>query len=489
MYTVPQYIDKNKIFVVQRSEIEGRLEAEYYKPSLAHLERTIREKASRKLIDYALSFSGGATPKKTEGDKYYTDKETGIPFLRVQNLNTDGTLSLDDCLYINKETHEGMLARSQVNEGDLLVKITGVGRMAIASVAPNGFVGNTNQHMVVIKTGNKEISKYLARYLNLDIIEKIASRHSTGGTRPALDYPSLKGIPIIEGIDFTPIDRAIEINLQKQKEANHLLENIDGYLLNELGIILPTTSTGLESRMFFVNRRSLEGRIDPKRYSQKVLQLMESIRNASYPTTHLRNLITETCSGEWGNDGDVEEIPTGFVKCLTLRGTEIDNQYNLKIQPDKAKFRLIKEDKFNLIKLQPGDILVEKSGGSIDQPVGRVAIIQKDDYNSIPLSFSNFLMKIRVKGINPKYLFFFLKSMYNIGLTDFMQSQTNGIRNLIIQEFFNLCVVIPSSSKQNEIVDYISNIQQKAKQLQEEGEDILETAKKEVEQNILGNNL
>jgi type I restriction enzyme S subunit len=60
--------------------------------------------------------------------------------------------------------------------------------MAIASVAPKNFVGNTNQHMVVVKTGNVAISKYLAHYLNLDIIEKIASRHSTGGTRPALDY-------------------------------------------------------------------------------------------------------------------------------------------------------------------------------------------------------------------------------------------------------------------------------------------------------------
>lgn len=44
--------------------------------------------------------------------------------------------------------------------------------MAIAAVAPKDFVGNTNQHMVVVKTGNTDISKYLARYLNLDIIEK-----------------------------------------------------------------------------------------------------------------------------------------------------------------------------------------------------------------------------------------------------------------------------------------------------------------------------
>ena len=262
-YQVPQHIDKNKGFIVSRSEIEGRLEPEFYRPSLASLEKQIRRQSSHKLRDYALYLAGGATPKKTEAEKFYSDSESGIPFLRVQNLQTDGELSLDDCVYINKETHNGLLARSQVAEGDLLVKITGVGRMAVASVAPQGFVGNTNQHMVVIKTGDPELSKYLARYLNLDIVEKVASRHSTGGTRPALDYPSLKNIPVIEGIDFSKIDEAISSKKQKENESQQLIDSIDSYLLEELDVVLPEIKTDLESRQFIINRSSLEGRLDP----------------------------------------------------------------------------------------------------------------------------------------------------------------------------------------------------------------------------------
>ena len=179
-YQVPHNIEHNKVFLVNSSELEGRLEPEYYRPSLCSLEKKIRSLSSKKLGDYAISIAGGATPAKTECDKYYSESKSGIPFLRVQNLQTNSELSLDDCVYINKETHDGLLKRSQVAEGDLLVKITGVGRMAVASVTPKGFVGNTNQHMVVIKTGDAELSKYLAHYLNLDIIERIASRHSTG---------------------------------------------------------------------------------------------------------------------------------------------------------------------------------------------------------------------------------------------------------------------------------------------------------------------
>lgn len=181
-YTVPQNIDQDKIFIVKRSELEGRLEPAFYKPSIACLENKIRSLATKKIRDYALSFAGGATPKKTGGDSFYSDSKNGVPFLRVQNLQTTGELSLESCIYINEDTHNGLLKRSQVSEGDLLIKITGVGRMAIASVAPEDFIGNTNQHMVVVKTGNPAVSKYLAHYLNLDIIEKIASRHSTGGT-------------------------------------------------------------------------------------------------------------------------------------------------------------------------------------------------------------------------------------------------------------------------------------------------------------------
>ncbi|AHB99221.1 hypothetical protein [Francisella orientalis] len=104
---------------------------------------------------------------------------------------------MDDVKYINQETHQGLLKRSQVAEGDLLIKITGVGRMAVASIAPEGFVGNINQHIVVIKTSDKKLSEGIAAYLNTDIGEKLASKRATGGTRPALDYKALLSIPIL----------------------------------------------------------------------------------------------------------------------------------------------------------------------------------------------------------------------------------------------------------------------------------------------------
>ena len=306
-YQVPQHIEKNKIFIVKRSEIEGRLEPEFYKPSIACLEAKIRSLSSKRLRDYALSFAGGVTPKKSEGDKYYSDAENGVPFLRVQNLQTTGELSLDGCIYINEDTHNGLLKRSQVSEGDLLIKITGVGRMAIAAVAPKDFVGNTNQHMVVVKTGNTDVSKYLAHYLNLDIIEKIASRHSTGGTRPALDYPSLKNIPIIEGLDFSLIDDAIKAKKEKDKKAQQLLDSIDDYLLEELGITIPDVENRLENRIFLGSFSKIEGnRINPV-FS---LYLGKNASSSKYENINLRS-IAQILKGNVLSSSNIEygDIP------------------------------------------------------------------------------------------------------------------------------------------------------------------------------------
>ena len=76
--------------------------------------------------------------------------------------------------------------------------------------------------------------------------------------------------------------------------------------------------------------------------------------------------------------------------------------------------------------------------------------------------------------------------MYNIGVTDSMQSQTNGIRNLIVKEFLEQTVIEPSLAKQQEIANHISAIRQQARCLQEEGKAILENAKREVERMIIG---
>jgi restriction endonuclease S subunit len=130
--------------------------------------------------------------------------------------------------------------------------------------------------------------------------------------------------------------------------------------------------------------------------------------------------------------------------------------------------------------------LIEKSGGSPDQPVGRIAFLTKEIVESNTLCYSNFIHKIRVDNseVIPEYAYFYLKTMYNIGFTESMQSQTNGIRNLIMNEYFKQIILLPEKDKQTQLVNNIKAMQVKAKQLQEEAMVVLEKAKKEVENMI-----
>lgn len=479
-YQVPLYINKDKIFIVNRSEIEGRLEPEFYRPSLSSLENRIRLLATHKLRDYALSLAGGATPKKTEADKYYSDSELGIPFLRVQNLQTNGELELNNCIYINEETHNGLLQRSQVAESDLLVKITGVGRMAVASVAPQDFVGNTNQHMVVIKTGNASTSRYLARYLNLDIIERIASRHSTGGTRPALDYPSLKNLPIIEGINFAPIDRAIVVQKEKEHEAQQLLENIDSYLLEELGITLPESKTNFGSRFFLVSRSTLDKRWDPY-YSQVYFRdAFKAVESGNYPVVNLKSiseLITSGVTPKSGGEAYTEDRING-VPFIRSGNISIDGELNyddlLYLKPR------VHETVMSSSKLRMNDLLIAIVGATI----GQVGIYLSNGEANINQAIA--LVRLK-EGYNIQFVKELLKS--SIGQLSLNRLKRPVARaNINLEEIGTIKIVLPPLDKQNEIASHIFAIRQKAKALQEEGKAILEEAKQKVETMIINAN-
>lgn len=466
-YEVPQHISEDKIFIVNRSEIEGRLEPEFYRPSLSSLESRIRSLATHKLRDYAISLAGGATPKKTEADSFYTDSENGIPFLRVQNLQTNGELSLAGCIYINKDTHNGLLARSQVSEGDLLVKITGVGRMAVASVAPKGFVGNTNQHMVVIKTGDASLSKYLARYLNLDVIEKIASRHSTGGTRPALDYPSLKSLPIIEGIDFSPIDNAIKQKNDNEYKAQQLLDSIDTYLLNELNVSPPKVRNNLKDRIFLLNKRELEGRFDPTVYKDGI-----KLISTQWDNEKLSKVAFVNPGGAY--KGKTAETPISFVPMEV-----IDETFSEITTMDETMI----EQASGFTKFREGDLLWAKITPCMQN--GKSAIA-KNLTNGLGCGSTEFfILRPKDERLAIEYLHVLLhmKCVRETAMLYFGGSAGQQRVPASFLENFNL--PLPPKEKQVEIANHIYEMRQQAKSLREEGKSLLEQAKREVEKIII----
>ncbi len=106
-------------------------------------------------------------------------------------------------------------------------------------------------------------------------------------------------------------------------------------------------------------------------------------------------------------------------------------------------------------KLEFGDIILEKSGGGPNQPVGRVAFFDKKEGE---FSFSNFTSRIRVLDkhtLSFSFLHRFLHFMYLSGKTEPMQRQSTGIRNLQLSEYKQSQVPLPPLPEQERIVSIL----------------------------------
>jgi restriction endonuclease S subunit len=471
-YTISPTLNKSRVFILHKSELEKRFDPFFYVPDLLELEKKVLAKKPKKLRDYVKGLASGATPKTTESEKYYAEKENGIPFLRVQNLSPTGVLEFDDCKYINEETHNGMLKRSQVSAGDLLVKITGVGRMAVASVAPEGFEGNINQHVCVIKTGSKEISETLAAFLNSDIGEKLASRRSTGGTRPALDYPALLSIPIIEDKRILEITNKVIAQKQKNEaEADKLLSSIDDYLLKELGIKLPEPPENtLKNRMFITSIRTITNdRFDPYHHQVGFIKIIEAIRKAKYPVSNFKHYIADLKNGvEIRNY--VEEGGIRYLRVTDLGKNGLNH---------KSPRFVLEQEIPDRIKLNENCILISRSGS-----LGLVNIVEPEIENSI-LSSHIFKIELKTEKLLPVYLEAYLRS--KVGQSEIFRNNNGGVIPEINQDALkSILIVCPPLNKQKEIAEHITDTRKQAQQLKDKTNELLKKASEEIEEILIG---
>lgn len=340
---------------------------------------------------------------------------------------------------------------------------------------------------------NIALPYYIYYYLQCGLFKAWKNATMRLAGQPNINAQEYKNMPIVLPDIVTQqrivliMSEAYEQKKKRIQESNDLLNSINDYLLDALNITLPSeTECDLTNRIFYVHANDLFGkRFDPRKYSLKYKQLLDAIKLASCDRVPLKNVISDDVSGDWGLDDTVED--PDLISCLTIRGTEFDNKFNLNLDNNRTKFRKYKKASFNKIELNEKDILIEKSGGSEDQPVGRVAFIEKDMLDNYPLAFSNFIHRIRIddKKAVPEYVFEYLRLMHNIKITEVMQTQTNGIRNLIMQEYFTQTILLPEPKKQEEIAIHAAQMRKRAFELQMEAEKIVSDAKVKVETMLL----
>lgn len=145
-----------------------------------------------------------------------------------------------------------------------------------------------------------------------------------------------------------------------------------------------------------------------------------------------------------------------FINIAVIRNTNFSKDCQLKL--DNVAYIDVEAKQFAYRKLLYGDIIIEKSGGSEKQPVGRPVLfnIPEGDY-----SFSNFTSTLRIKkevGVEPTYLYRYLYAFYCQGGTNKFQSKTTGLHNLNMKGYLRIDVPIPPKSTQLAIVAELDQI-------------------------------
>ena len=136
----------------------------------------------------------------------------------------------------------------------------------------------------------------------------------------------------------------------------------------------------------------------------------------------LVDITGKVLSGEWGSE-DEEGMGIPVLRTTNFTNEGIINYNNVVTR---------KINKKNISKkyLQDGDIIIEKSGGSDKQPVGRVVYFKGPENTYL---FNNFTGVIRVRDKKrwlPKYVFYSLYYNYFRGGTRPFENKTTGLHNL-----------------------------------------------------------
>jgi len=139
-----------------------------------------------------------------------------------------------------------------------------------------------------------------------------------------------------------------------------------------------------------------------------------------------------------------------FVRVGVIRNTNFTKDGTL--DDSDIAYLDVEKTKLEKRRLRFGDIILEKSGGGPRQPVGRVALFDKDEGE---FSFSNFTAALRVLDpdeLDFRYLHKFLYWMHLSGVTEGMQSHSTGIRNLDGSAYKAIRVSFPPLLDQRRIV-------------------------------------
>lgn len=473
-YKLPLHINPDKVFIINRSELGGRIDPYFFKKEFDVISDKLSQVKILPLKKASIKIFSGITP--LSGGDSYTDRENGIAFIRSGDYSEDNIIDFASTNYITPLVHNGIMSSSKIKKGDLLIAIVGatIGKVGIYNYNEEA---NINQAICAIRLKEQFLPEFIHIYLLTTLGQKILDRLKRPVARANINLEEISSIQIPqitqtrqkEVVDF--YYNKISLKQQKESQAKTLLNSIDIYLLNELGITLPEKDNSLQKRVFATQFSDITGgRLDTQLYFSEFVELNLSIQTVK--NSPLKNIIN--FSKEAWNQVDYFETEFPYIEIseINLDTGDIMNISYIDKQEAPSRAKMI---------VREHDIIISTTRPSR----GAISIIKKELDLSIASTGFAVIRKINKKEVQLNYLYEVLRS--EICLKQMEQRSSGGNYPAItIEELGKILIPLPSLQKQNEIAQHIQSIRKQAKQLQNDAKMILEQAKIEVEKMILG---
>ncbi|MFM0036242.1 restriction endonuclease subunit S [Paraburkholderia strydomiana] len=384
----------------------------------------------------------GATP--TGGQAAYQAKRTNYALVRSQNV-FDRAFSTTGLAFVSDEQAEG-LRNVWLEDGDILLNITGDGvTFARACMVPNSVLpACVNQHVSIIRLDQTQASPgYVLSYLTHPSVKAYIEAFNAGGSRRAITKGHIESFVV-------PLP-----TLNEQKAIARLLAALDDRIaiLREIIATLEAIAQAL-FKSWFVD-------FDPVRAKQQgsIPEGMDDAIAALFPDgldeselglvpkgwqlVPFGRLLSHTIGGDWGSDELNQKDDT---RVAIIRGTDIPDLRSG--ANSRVPIRYTSTKKLATRKLQRGDVILEVSGGSKDQPTGRSlymteGLLRQFDCPVEPASFCR-LLRPHSENIGV-LLGQHLSYIYAQGKTWEYQNQSTGIANFQTAHFLEAeLVAVPS---------------------------------------------
>lgn len=464
-------LDQNKVFILQKSEIEKRFDPEYYGHIFNKYEKDLIKKPYKKFNQILKSINNGFD--------FRDYKESGTPYLKVANIRK-GEFRFDKLQYIDFNSTE-ITKNIQLKKGNLLITRKGTFGYVICLDKDYDYVISSEVFYIEIDQTLIN-SKFLEIFFNSKIGQAQFDKNKIGAIMGSLSQDAIKElkIPIPSNVIQNKIieihSKYISQKQQNEKEAKKILSSIDTYLFNELGITFPIQKENtLKSRMFLSSSTKLSSvRFDPHFFQIKFKLLHEELQKSKYPIKyfkHINKIITSGATPLSGGDSYTVDKSIGIPFVRSGKIANINFKDALLIKPE------IHNSKLKSSKLKKGDLLIAIVGATI----GEIGVYNHDREANINQAIA--LVRFN-DDINSDYAMFFMKSKFGQTILDQIKRPV-ARANINLDEIGLISIPVPPLEKQNEIAKHIKQIREEAQALKDKTKIALLQANEEIEKLLL----